>query len=171
MSVAKKFIRHQMKNYREENRLLPMIIKIHVISLKKEYVDHYTKRFTPAVLSTICAVDIHKLSRHQGEKEVLLRGPFMLILDFFEDEHITLLNKTCSILEVVMLNANRDHISTSSLGDLDALARDTFSAMVTVSRSEFAVGYYREKGMKQEEEAYRYILEETKAKLEYFMKQ
>ncbi|XP_060572767.1 uncharacterized protein LOC132730779 [Ruditapes philippinarum] len=141
IKVSKKFIKHQLKQAKTRDAVVkPLIIKVHVIGLKPEYIQHYTKRFPSTVLTTICAVDIHKLSRHPSEKEVLLRGPFMLVLDMYEEKH-TEFDQPCDVIEVVMLNANRDHISTSFLGDQDTLARDMFAAMVTVTRSEFAIEY------------------------------
>lgn len=167
LSVARRFIKQQLKkdSSNETRRLTPLVIKIHVIGLNPEYVEHYTRRFPSAVLTTICAVDIHKISRHPSEKEVLLRGPFMLILDMYEDDH-DILGQPCHVLEAVMLNANRDHISTSLLGDLDTLARDMFAAMVTVTRSEFSLKYCQEKGLKQDEKEYRKILQESNGKLQ-----
>lgn len=170
LKVARKFIKHQLKQQKDDkNDVTPLVIKIHVIGLKPEYVQQYTSRFPSTVLTTICAVDIHKLSRHPSEKEVLLRGPFMLILDMYEDEN-TILSQPCHVLEAVMLNANRDHISTSFLGDLDTLARDMFAAMVTVTRSEFAARYCEEKGLERDENEYRNILQENCEKLHDLLK-
>lgn len=170
-SVAERFIKFRLKSAKADGKVLsPLLIKAHVIGLKPEHVEHYTSRFQ-AVLTTICAVDIRKLSRHQKEQEVLLRGPFMLILDFYQDENTVILGQTCSVLEVVMLNANRDHISSSSLGDLDTLARDLFATMVTVTRSEFATKYCEDKGLTQDAIEYQRIVEENRSKLKELMKQ
>lgn len=95
----------------------------------------------------------------------------MLILDFYQDENTVILGKTCSVLEVVMLNANRDHISSSSLGDLDTLARDLFATMVTVTRSEFAATYCQDKGLTQDAREYQRVVEESRSKLKELMKQ
>ncbi|XP_045175691.2 uncharacterized protein LOC123536534 [Mercenaria mercenaria] len=171
LKVARKFIKHQLKDVKSEDTTLkPLVVKVHVIGLKPEYINHYSRRFPSAVLTTICAVDIHKLSRHPKEMEVLLRGPFMLILDMYEDE-LDILGKPCNILEAVMLNANRDHISTSFLGDLDTLARDMFAAMVTVTRSEFALKFCQEKGLGTDENEYRTILQESSEKLRNLLKE
>ncbi|KAL4238746.1 hypothetical protein ACF0H5_003454 [Mactra antiquata] len=167
--VARKFIRNQLKKQKDKT-LKPLIIKIHVIGLKPEYVEHYTRRFPSTVLTTICAVDIQELSRHPREREVLLRGPFQLILDMYEDTSEQF-NQPCHVLEAVMLNANRDHISTSFLGDLDALARDMFGTMVNVTRSEFALKYCQEKGLKADENEYKSILESSIPKLKNLMEQ
>ena len=171
IKVSKKFINHQLKQAATRGTVVkPLLITVHVIGLKPEYIQHYTRRFPSTVLTTICAVDIHKISRHPSEKEVLLRGPFMLILDMYEDEHIKL-EQPCNVVEVVMLNANRDHISTSFLGDQDTLARDMFAAMVTVTRSEFAKEYCQKKGLKEDEKEYQKILEESREKLQKLLKE
>ena len=169
VKVARKFIKHQMIQRKADKDTNALIMKINVIGLKPEYMEHYRKTFTTTVLSTICAVDIHKLSRHKDEKEVLLRGPFFLVLDFYKDEE-GVDGKPCSVLEIVMLNANRDHISTAHLGDKDAAARDMFGTMVTVTRSEYALNYCERKGLADDADEYRKILNESKEKLERLMK-
>lgn len=172
LEVARKFIEHQLKHLPAEGKpSLPLIIKIHVISLKQEFVEHYTHRFPQTVLTTICAVDIQKLSRHRNEKEVLLRGPFMLVLDFYQDENISVMGQACNVLEAVMLNANRDHITTSLLGSQEAVARDMFAAMVTVTRSEWSMKFCKNKGLVEDEKAYGSILEESERKVQELMKQ
>ena len=141
---------------------------INVIGLKPEYLEHYTKRFPISVLSTICAVDIHKLSFHPEEREVLLRGPFMQVLHVYRDEG-DLLGQPCDVLEMVMLNSNRDHISTSQLGDQDDLARAMFGTMVGVTRCEFAIDYCERKGLEDDAAEYRKILDDSLVKLEDLM--
>ena len=169
VNVARKFIKHQMKQRAADKDNNALIMKINVIGLKPEYMEHYRKTFTTTVLSTICAVDIHELSRHKDEKEVLLRGPFFLVLDFYKDDEL-IDGKPCNILEIVMLNANRDHISTAHLGDKDAAARDMFGTMVTVTRSEYAVKYCERRELVDDADEYRKILNDSKEKLDRLMK-
>ena len=95
----------------------------------------------------------------------------MLVLDFYQDKDMSVSGRTCNVLEAVMLNANRDHISTSFLGDQDAIARDLFGTMVTVTRSKFAIDYCRNKGLGYDEREYCNVLEESNAKLQKLMKQ
>ncbi|WAR20482.1 hypothetical protein MAR_002320 [Mya arenaria] len=161
IKVAKKFIRQTLKG----SSLHPLMLKIHVISLKQEYVNIYRDRFPGAELTTICAVDIHEISRFPKEKEVLLRGPFMVILNFYEDENMRLLGQPCNVVEAVMLNANRDHISTSHLGDLDARARDIFGAMVSVTRNEYAREYCKKNGLVDDAHEYTKAFEDSITKL------
>lgn len=104
----------------------------------------------------------------KDEKEVLLRGPFFQVLDFYKtDEDI--MGKPCNVLEVVMLNSNRDHIITAHLGDQDAAARDMFGTMVTVTRSEYALNYCESKGLSEDADEYRTILGASKEKLDRIM--
>lgn len=146
----------------------PLIIKIHVIGLKPEYTAHYKSRFPDSVLTTLCAVDIHQISLHRKEREVLLRT-FMLALDVYQDEAVTILNQPCSILEAVMVNTTRDHISVAFLGESDEEARQMFKAMVTVTKCEFAAEYCRTKGLVQDQREYVNIIQENKLTLERLM--
>lgn len=116
-------------------------------------------------LTSMGAVDIHEISRHPGEMEVILRGPYTLILDIYDDEY-ELVGMPCSVLEALVITSNRDHITTSQPGPMDDLARDMYAAMVTVTRSEYAVKYYEGKGLDQEKEDYQQILDAGKSKLD-----
>jgi hypothetical protein len=149
-------------------RRKPLLIKINVISLKKEYIEFYNKRFPTSVLTTICAVDVHNLSVFPDEFEVLLRGPFMHILDIYEDRSF-LQGMSCDVLEAVMLNTNRDHISVVHLGDQDTPARDMFATMVAVTRTEFAVRYCVEHRLIQDGWEYQKILIDNKTRLDMLM--
>ena len=89
--------------------------------------------------------------------------------DFYKDDEL-IDGKPCNILEIVMLNANRDHISTAHLGDKDAAARDMFGTMVTVTRSEYAVKYCERMELVDDADEYRKILNDSKEKLDRLMK-
>lgn len=69
------------------------------------------------------------------------------------------------ILEMVMLNTNRDHISTMQLGEQSDPARILFGTMVAITRSEFAADFCRNKKLKDDEVEYRKVIEEKKSKL------
>ncbi|KAH3854273.1 uncharacterized protein LOC127870716 [Dreissena polymorpha] len=171
LKVAKRFIRKQIERADPATPLIALLLKIHVIGVKPEYVAFYKRRFPNAELTTICAVDIHEISQYPGESEVLLRGPFKLILDMYRDETMKIAGQAPFVVEAVMLNANRDHISTSTcLGEDDALARDLFAAMVTETRSEFAAAYCLRKGLSVDQEEYTNIAKASKEKLNELMK-
>lgn len=155
-----------MKEAEKQGKVLhPIIYKINIIGLKPEYIKHFKERFPSMTLTSMGAVDIHEISRHPSEKEVILRGPYTLILDIYEDDG-DMVGMPCSVLEALVITSNRDHITTSQTGYLDDLARDMYAAMVTVTRSEYAVKYYQGKGLVNEEEDYQHILEEGKRKLD-----
>ncbi|XP_052766293.1 uncharacterized protein LOC128207428 [Mya arenaria] len=167
LRIARKFIKHRMKEAEKQGKQLhPIVYKINIIGLKSDFITHFKKRFPRLTLTTIGAVDIHEISRHPGEREVLLRGPYTLILDVFEDAG-DLVGRPCSVLEALVITSNRDHITTSVPGPEDDLARKMYGAMVTVTRAEYCVEYYRKKGLAKDEEEYESILSEGQKTLDY----
>ncbi|KAK3590790.1 hypothetical protein CHS0354_038728 [Potamilus streckersoni] len=153
--VAFRFITNQILTHKGEK--IPLLMKIHVIELKPAYLKLYRKTFPSIVVSTICAVDIQNLSFFPKEKEILLRGPFFQVLDLYEEGEIC--GYPCKVLEMVMLNSNRDHKSTAFLGSLDSPARKMFGDMVVATRSRFAMNYCNKKGLTEDAEEYRKIVE------------
>lgn len=96
----------------------------------------YYQRYPSSIVSPACATDISHLSKFRGEDEVLLRGPFFQVLDFtYMDE---LDGIKTYVLDALMLESNRDHISTLELGDRDVEARKLFNALVGWERSSIA---------------------------------
>lgn len=164
LRIAKSFIKREM---RERVDHKPILMKINVIELEPEYMEYYKTRFPTSVLSTICAVDIKDLSLMKHEKEVILRGPFFQVLDFYDGDEIE--KHTCKILEMVMVNTNRDHISTMQLGQDSAPARQLFGNMVAASRCRFAIKYFEEKENIGEAEEYKKLLAEKLDKLKELM--
>lgn len=165
LRIANGFIKRELRECVDHK---PLLMKIHVIELEAEYLDYYRSRFPTSVISTICAVDIKGLSLLPHEKEVILRGPFFQVLDFYDGEVIE--NQTCKVLEMVMLNTNRDHISTMQLGEDSAPARQLFGNMVAATRCKFAIKYYQEKELYSEAEKYDNLLTEKLDKLKELMK-
>ena len=147
IKVARRFINHRMKEAEKEGKQLhPVVYRINIIGLKPEYIVHFKLRFPELTLTTIGAVDIHDISRHPSEKEVIIRGPFTLILDVYDDEG-SLMGRPSTVLEGLAITSNRDHITTSVSGPTDDLAREMVAAMVTVTRAEYCVRYYRDKNL------------------------
>ena len=65
-SVAKKFISDSLEM---NPTFVPLFMKINVLNVEKEYLDSYQKKFKEcSVVSSICAVDIEKISVYK-EKE------------------------------------------------------------------------------------------------------
>ncbi|KAH3844505.1 uncharacterized protein LOC127872824 [Dreissena polymorpha] len=166
VGVARRFIKHRLKEASKEGlKLQPVVYKINIIGLKPEFIQHFKSRFPKMTLTSMGAVDIHEISRHPGEKEVILRGPYTLILDIYDDEK-DLVGVPCSVLEALVITSNRDHITTSQPGPDDDLARDMYGAMVIVTRSEYAVQYCRSKGLHRDESDFQDILENARIQLD-----
>ena len=80
--------------------------KIHVHALDPKLLAQYQAKHPDSVVSTICAMPISRASEFANEQEVLLRGAFFQILRIYQEqagEH------KVHVIEMVMLNANRDH--------------------------------------------------------------
>ena len=135
-----------------------VLFKIHILELKPAYLMYYKKKNPTGVVSTICAVNIKDLSDFPEEDEIILRGAFFQVLDFFKDEAESL-----SVLEVCMLNSNRDHLSTIHLTDPNA--RKMFGLMVAVTRNEFIVDFYKSRGNNEEAKAYQECLDKARKDL------
>ncbi|KAG5650688.1 hypothetical protein H0H81_011362 [Sphagnurus paluster] len=117
----------------------PFLWRIHVIGLHAEYLRIYHERFPTSVVSSICAVPIRQLSDFAGEDEVLLRGPFFQLIGIRE-EAVELepgREQRIYVMELVMLNVNRDHPSTMQLGEEKGeQARKLFGCLVGMWRAE-----------------------------------
>eukprot|EP00795_Rhopilema_esculentum_P010482 gene10482-19193_t len=135
-----------------------ILFKIHILEMKPRFLQHYKERNPTGVVSTICAVDIKSLSDFPEEEEIILRGAFFQVLDFYQDH-----KENMHVLEVCMLNSNRDHLSSNFLTDPNA--RKMFGLMVSVTRNEFAVQFYKERGNEEEALAYKECLEQAKKNL------
>jgi hypothetical protein len=130
-----------------------LLWRIHVVGLEPHLLNSYQSRFPKSVVSTICAVPVSKLSDFPHEREVLLRGPFFQVLNFFEEG--TIEGKPIHVLEVVMLNSNRDHFTTAELGKDDGPARKLFGAIVSLRRNQFCLEYCERHGLHDDAAAYR----------------
>ena len=135
-----------------------MLMKIHVIGLDEEHLAFYRRKFSGSVVTFICAVDIHELSYIQDEREVLLRDPFFQVLQLHEGGEL-LSGRPSEVLEMVMVNSNRGHITSVQLQEQqEAAARRLFGTMVTVTRCQFCVRYYRGHGPVEDETEYQRLL-------------
>ena len=149
VETAKFFVRSKPK---------AVLFKIHILALKPQYLKHYRQRNSMGVVSSICAVNIKDLSDFPEEDEILLRGAFFQVLDFYKDTQENL-----HVLEVCMLNSNRDHLSSNFLTDPNA--RRMFGLMVAVTRNEFAVDFYKQKCNAKEASAYQECLDKARKDL------
>ncbi|KAG6835394.1 hypothetical protein H0H93_001919 [Arthromyces matolae] len=146
----------------------PFLWRIHVLGLFPRYLNIYRERFPTSVVSTICAVPIKELSDFAAEDEVLLRGPFFQLVslreEFFEGHE-----QPIHVMDLVMLNINRDHPSTMQLSPEEGdKARQLFACLVGLCRTEIcrelAMVYGLTDDIAQYEEMYRVASE----KLERF---
>lgn len=80
--------------------------KIHVHELDPKLLGQYREKYPSSVVSTICAMPISYASEYPEEQEILLRGPLFQILNMYEEKAG---DHTVHVIEMVMLNANRDH--------------------------------------------------------------
>lgn len=94
---------------------VPFIMEITVRNLDKQLLDIYHSFYPDSPVTSLCAVPIERISDKPGEKEVLLRGAFFQVLNYYENE------KPVRV-ETVMLNANRDHIKTQKYNGTNAQA-------------------------------------------------
>ena len=157
---AKQFISQRLK---EDSTKIPLMWKIHVISLEEKLLQLYHKMFPSSVVSSICAVPISNLSCYPQEEEVLLRGPFFQVLNFYKQGLID--DKPLYILEVVMLNSNRDHPSNAELGENAELAQGIFRNIINISRNRFCLEYCKRHGLVDDAVEYSKRIAEDKQKL------
>lgn len=125
-----------LKFARIDNRATyqPFLWRIHVVDLDPALLRIYRDRFPRSVVTTLCAVPIHELSHFEEEEEVLLRGPFFQLIRIAEevvDGH----EPAIQVMDLVMLNTNRDHPSTMELGELQDEARKIFACLVGMGRA------------------------------------
>jgi len=160
MAPARQFIANGLK---KDPSRIPLLWKIHVISLEDRLLQVYQTMFPNSVVSTICAVPISKLSYYPHEEEVLLRGPFFQVLNFYEHEMVG--EKLLYVLEVVMLNSNRDHPNNQDLGSKTGLARSVFGSVVSIGRCRFCLEYCKRNGFVDDTIAYCSKLQEDEQKL------
>lgn len=147
----------------EDENIFPAIMKIHVINMKDNNLKLYTERYN-SVVSSICAVDISELSGYPAEKEVLLRGPFFQLLGTTVVKCKS--QNELNVFEMVMVNSNRDHISTIQLGESSGVAREVFGLLNSVTRCEFAIDFCSKVGLTGDETLYRSMLTTDLQKLQ-----
>ncbi|KAG6890771.1 hypothetical protein C0992_012744 [Termitomyces sp. T32_za158] len=133
--------------------------RIHIVDLFPRYLKVYRERFPSSVVSTICAVPIRELSDFADEDEVLLRGPFFQLV-CMREEFLEGHENAIHVMDLVMLNTNRDHPSTMQLSKTEGeKARQLFACLVGMCRAEvckeLAQFYNLEGEIVQHEEMYR----------------
>ena len=92
-------------NTREEGKAR-LHWKIHIRELDPKLLASYRQQYPASVVSTINAMPISHISEFPNEQEILLRGPFFQLLRIYEEQAG---DHAVHVMEMVMLNANRDH--------------------------------------------------------------
>ena len=142
--------------------------RIHVLDLDAELLGLFRQRYPSSVVTSICAVPITDVSRFPEEKEVLLRGPFFQILDVTWRPADSRASGRI-VIDAVMLNSNRDHVSTiASDGGDDRRMRALFRILVAHRRARFAMRFTADRGRTDDSRAYQRQLESSLAELETF---
>jgi hypothetical protein len=117
------------------SRRFPLIWDISVSSLDPSLLTAYHAEFPTSIVTSLCAVPIDRISDYEDEQEVVLRGAHFQIVRMRKLDMG--LGRPVAVIEAVMLNSNRDHLTAiaSNTGD-DRRARDLFRTVVLIHRSE-----------------------------------
>jgi hypothetical protein len=90
-----------------------MVWIIRIFGLDPELLRLYHQRYPDSVVTSICAMPVGRISEF-GEQEVLLRGAFFHIVSMRSE---TSRGRKTHTIEMMMLNANRDHGTELSLNE------------------------------------------------------
>lgn len=145
----------------------PLLWSIDVAGLPPELLGAYRSAFPASTVTSMCAVPVDGLSAYAYEKEVLLRGPFFQILGMTEDSAASPGRGPIHTIEAVMLNSNRDHVTTiaSDEGE-DRRARDLFRTVVTMHRAGLCLDYARTRGFDADADVYRTQLDRNRGEFD-----
>jgi hypothetical protein len=126
---------------------LPFLWRIHVANIDPDLLRIYNERFPSSVVTTLCAVPISEMSRFSQEQEVVLRGPFFQFIRLHK-EFVHAAGMTIDVMDLVMLNTNRDHPSAMELGaEKGDEARKLFALLVGISRARICKNLAHEYGL------------------------
>jgi hypothetical protein len=161
---AMAFARETARKYPDRH---PLLWRIQVTGLPPELLGVYRTQFPASTVTSMCAVPVDGLSEYAYEKEVLLRGPFFQILGMDKVADAAPDHRPMHIIEAVMLNSNRDHVTTiaSDEGE-DRQARDLFRTIVTLHRAGLCLDYARKRGSGADAAVYRSQLDRSRAELD-----
>jgi hypothetical protein len=144
----------------------PVLWVIHVAGLRPELLTPYLQQFPNSIVTSICAVPIDDLSDYRDEQEVLLRGPFFQLVRVRENG-ARYGGRRIPVIEVLMLNSNRDHVSSVFLKDSEAnSARDLFKALVHIERATQCARLAKKYGLLADAKAYTSIRAQSQASVD-----
>jgi hypothetical protein len=112
---------------------VPVLWRIHAVGLDCAHLEIYHARFPSSIVTTPCAVPIAAFSEHPHEEEVLLRGPFVQLVQV---QTVWLENgSSMDVMDGVMLDTSRDHPSTMELDESEGQrARELFLCLIATTR-------------------------------------
>ncbi|GAA5180287.1 hypothetical protein GCM10023322_12250 [Rugosimonospora acidiphila] len=164
---ATRFALEQARRYPDRH---PLLWRIRVVGLDAGLLDVYRTRFPDSVVTSLCAVPIHGLSRYQEEREVLLRGPAFQLL-WLSREPDGQLERGMHVIDVMMLNTNRDHGSAIATNEgADRRARDLFRTLVAIRRASICAGLADQSGHRADALAYRSSLNANRERLDGYLR-
>lgn len=124
--------------------------KIHIHELDPRLLAQYHAKYPNSIVSTICAMPISRASEFPNEQEVLLRGPLFQIVRLYEEQSG---DHTVHVVEMLMLNANRDH--ATELADhqgLNKQQRAHFAEICSATKFQICASLAEKYGLPEVEE-------------------
>lgn len=151
--VAYAFINHRKKEKIQTEDTVPLLLKVHVTNLADELLTKYHFYYPNSIVTSLCSVPISNISAHKEEHEVLLRGAFFQLLRFYKD-------KSHYVVEALMSNANRDHLTTNLLNATNA--GKLFGSIIALDKMRNCVAFAT---TSYEENQYKLAIERSEEKL------
>src|SRR6267154_299501 len=144
INTALEFALHNANN---DPTKLPFLWRIHVANMDPDLLRIYNERFPCSVVTTLCAVPVSEVSRYSQEQEVVLRGPWFQFIRLHK-EFVPAVGTTMDVMDLVMLNTNRDHPSVveMSVEERDE-ARKLIALLVGISRTRICRDLAHEYGL------------------------
>jgi hypothetical protein len=178
-----------------QNNVTPVLFHTSVVNVDPHHLKLYHRFFPKSIVSTICAVHIQSLSMFHDEDEVLFRGAFSQVVHVYNEEFKVpkaqaqaqaqaqfesqemedcqqedAKTATMLVVQSVMVNANRDHISSVDKANNSDDARNMFRLMAEIARDKFAVTYCHEKGLNNDEKSFAVALHDAQQELDQLVK-
>jgi hypothetical protein len=155
-----------LENAKNDPTKLPFLWRIRVANMDPDLLRIYNERFPSSVVTTLCAVPISEVSRFSGEQEVVLRGPFFQFIRLHK-EFVPAVGTTMDVMDLVMLNSNRDHPSVVEMSvEKRDEARRLFALLVGMTRSLICKNLAHEYGLIPDAEEFSRIYEEQAQRYE-----
>ena len=133
--------------------------KIHVRELDPRLLASYRQEYPDSVVSTINAMPISSVSEYPDEQEILLHGPSFQLLRMHEVEAA---DHSIHVLEMVMLNANRDHgTELAHHHEKYKDQRQLFGRMCAATKYEICASLAKEYGLHEEARQYSELFNEV----------